>query len=154
MATVSINDRGIEKLGGRAVVTTNRQSSGHLGLDKATGAGVTRGGFAPVSPTTISGHQLPPLYDLVEPTLQAETEQAKLFDGMLRAEIARLEQAVRVMEIRRIRRGAGRIDGSTLPAELLELRARIAELHRLRAPLWRRFLRPAQLDDSGDARQA
>jgi hypothetical protein len=58
------------------------------------------------------------------------------------------------MEMRRIRRVAGRIDDSTLPAELLELRARIAELRRLRAALWRRFFRPSQSDDSDNALKA
>jgi hypothetical protein len=39
-------------------------------------------------------------------------------------------------------------------AELRELRARIAELHRLCAGLWRRFFRPSQPDDSGNAVKA
>jgi hypothetical protein len=82
---------------------------------------------------------------------KAEVDQARLFDGMLRAEVTQLEELVRSMEICRMRRAAGRIDASTPPAELLEVRARIAELHRLRAALWRRFLRPSQSDDSGNA---
>lgn len=151
MATVSVNGCGIQELRGHAVVKTDRQCSRTQGLAEASGARATRGGFAPLPPNTISGHQLSPLYDLVDRTLQAEVDQARLFDGMLRAEIAQLEQAVKVMEIRGIRRAAGRIDANTPPAELLELRARIAELHRLRAALWRRFLRPSHSDDSGDA---
>ena len=92
--------------------------------------------------------------DFVKPTPQAEMDQARLFEEMLRAEVTQLEELARSIENRRIRPAIGRIGDNTPPAELRELRARVAELHRLRAALWRRFFRPSQPDDSGNAVKA
>lgn len=73
------------------------------------------------------------------PLIAAEVAQAKLFERALRAEISRLEPLAAAMANRsmnRQRMGDGR------PEQLVELRAHVAELHRLLATLQSRFLYP------------
>jgi hypothetical protein len=133
MATAFSNDRGADALRGNAVLRTNGQPVRHP--EQPTEPMVTGGQFAPV-PSDAGTWAI----DFVDRSLRAELDQARLFDDMLRAEIARLEHAVRYIEIRAGRR----IDDSAPPLEVRKRRGRIADIHRQRAALWRRFLGSSQ----------
>ena len=77
---------------------------------------------------------------LAHPGSKAEVAQARLFEGILRAEIARLEQrADSVAYHWWVRRDK---NGDRPPEDLVELRRRIGEARRLLETLQGRFLRP------------
>jgi hypothetical protein len=70
----------------------------------------------------------------------AELAQARIFEGMLRSEISQLEQAARSMLDRGLKHRQRRASDGWPPDELVQLRARIDEAHRLLETLRRRFL--------------
>lgn len=74
------------------------------------------------------------------PLIAAEVAQAKLFERALRAEISRLEPLAAAMANRSINQH--RLPVGRPPEQLAELRAHVAELHRLLATLRSRFLYP------------
>ncbi|WP_375489147.1 hypothetical protein, partial [uncultured Mycobacterium sp.] len=74
----------------------------------------------------------------------AEVAQARIFEGMLRSEISQLEQVARAMVDRGLRRRHRRTPDGWPPEELVQLRARIDEAHRLLETLRRRFLHGSQ----------
>ncbi|BBU22601.1 hypothetical protein [Mycobacterium xenopi] len=77
----------------------------------------------------------------------AEVAQARIFEGILRAEISRLEELARSLPDRGLRRQ--RMPGGKPPEELVQLRARINEANRLLETLRRRFLHPRRPDGPG-----
>lgn len=94
----------------------------------------------PLSPKTTSAHRIRSVDDEVtEPLNVAEVAQARLFEGILRAEIAHLEQLVRSMTRRWMVQRQRRI-GDDQPPELAQLYGRIEEAYRLLETLRRRFL--------------
>ncbi|BBY08949.1 hypothetical protein [Mycobacterium noviomagense] len=70
----------------------------------------------------------------------AELAQARIFEGMLRSELSQLEQAARSMLDRGLKHRQRRASDDWPPEELVQLRARIDEAHRLLETLRRRFL--------------
>ncbi|MGH3957879.1 hypothetical protein [Mycobacterium sp.] len=84
---------------------------------------------------------------LAHPLNPAEVAQARLFEEILRAEIARLEQLATSMENRWLDR-RDRDDGRR-PQDLVDLRTRIDEARHLLDTLQGRFLRPHQSDGRG-----
>lgn len=89
-----------------------------------------------------------PVHDIVAcPLRPAEVAQARLFDGILRAEIIQLEEFARFIANRRVGTADARIGAGQQPAELAQLRDRIAEAHCLLEALWRRFLHAHGFDD-------
>jgi len=77
----------------------------------------------------------------------AEVAQARVFEGMLRSEISQLEQAARSMLDRGLRHRQRTPDGWP-SQELVQLRARIDEAHRLLETLRRRFLHGSEGRDT------
>jgi hypothetical protein len=78
----------------------------------------------------------------------AEVAQARIFEGMLRSEISQLEQAAKFMLDRGLRHRQRRTPDGWPREELVQLRARIDEAHRLLETLRRRFLRESQGRDT------
>lgn len=136
MTTVGLTDRASRKRWGHAAVAPTGRLPRPTGVRKADASGVAGGD----SPKTTKA------------TVRAELEQARVFDAMLRAEVAELNDRVRFMEIRATRQAGGRIECNRTSADIVGLRAQIAELHHLREGLWRRFLGPAQPAHCGETR--
>jgi hypothetical protein len=78
--------------------------------------------------------------DATAPLNAAEVAQARLFEAMLRMEIAQLEQLARSIADRWMRLRQRRLGDDRPPEELLQLRAQIEEAYRLLETLRRRFL--------------
>ncbi|MDI3315820.1 MAG: hypothetical protein QJR12_16565 [Mycobacterium sp.] len=78
--------------------------------------------------------------DVTEPLNAAEVAQARLFEAVLRMEIAQLEQLARPLADRWMRARRGRVGGGQPPEELVRLRGQIEEAYRLLETLRRRFL--------------
>ncbi len=84
----------------------------------------------------------------------AEVAQARIFEGILRAEISRLEALARSMLDRGLGHRVRRTPGGRPSEDLVQLRARIDEAYRLLETLRLRFLYPRRPDDPGSGRTA
>jgi hypothetical protein len=138
-----INDRAIQRLRDRGVAES--EFSRHLGVAKATTARAVRGGSAagnvPASPKTVNGHRISTAqHGVTHPLNYAEVAQARIFDGILRAELVQLEELAKSIASRWMGPANVRTGDSQQPEELVQLRARIEEAHRLIDALWQRFL--------------
>jgi hypothetical protein len=78
--------------------------------------------------------------DATEPLNAAEVAQARLFEAVLRMEIAQLEQLARPLAERWMRQRQRSIGDVQPPEELVALRERIEEAYRLLETLRHRFL--------------
>jgi hypothetical protein len=138
-----INNRAVQRLRDRGVAES--EFSRHLGVAKAKTARVVRGGPAagnvPSSPKTINGARMSPAqHGATHPLNYAEVAQARIFDGILRAEVLHLEELAKSLASRWMGPANVRTGDSQQPEELVELGARIEEAHRLIDALWHRFL--------------